>query len=273
VQSQRDSVRQAFDERHVVWDDVYGGAKHGARMLRQRQSNGIELVAAYVRPTGRILDVGCGAGHAVVELARRGFEPVGLDLSESMIERARRNAEHAGVADRCRFEVGALEERWRDLGDLDGILTMGALGYFDEPLGALTIFRDLLRPGGVAVVHVWNRRSAQGALVSPLVRLARRVRLRPARGSGLRHRSYAPSELEAYARSAGLVPLRALGSRFLPLRPRLADGLKRVLESGLSGLAARVPVLYELASDYVVALRRPDEGGGEGPSRAHSPGS
>jgi SAM-dependent methyltransferase len=262
VQTQRDSVRRVFDTYDATWDKVYSGAKHSACMVRQRQRNGVELVTAYVRPNGKVLDVGCGAGHAVVELARRGFEPIGLDLSDSMLERARRNAERAGVADRCRFEAGALEERWRELGDLDGILTMGALGYFDDLLGALKVFRDLLRPGGVAVVHVWNRRSAQGILVTPFERLSRRLRSLPPSRSGLRHRSYAPSELEACARSAGLVPLRALGSRFVPLRPRFADWLKRAIESKISGLAARVPVLYRFASDYMVALQRPDDRGG-----------
>jgi cyclopropane fatty-acyl-phospholipid synthase-like methyltransferase len=261
VESQRDSLRRVFDASDAAWDKVYSGAKHGARMLRQRQRNGVELVTAYVRPTGKVLDVGCGAGHAVVELARRGFEPIGLDLSDRMVERARGNAERAGVADRCRFEVGALEERRRDLGDFDGILTMGALGYFDDLPGVLKVFRDLLRPGGVAVVHVWNRRSAQGTLVISFERLARRLRSLPTSESGLWHRSYAPSELEAYARSAGLVPLRALGSRFVPLRPHLADWLKRAIESWISGLAVRVPLLHRFASDYVVALRRPDDRG------------
>jgi len=262
VESQKDLVRRRFEDRHAAWDDIYGGAKHGARRLQQRQANGIELVEAYVRPTGRVLDVGCGAGHAVVELAQRGFEPVGLDVSEPMVERARRNAERAGVGGRCRFEVGDLEERWRDLGDLDGVLIIGVLGYFEEPLGVLKILRDLLRPGAVAVVHVWNRRSPHGVLVRPLVRLVRRVRRRPPRDYPIQHRSYAPSELEAYARSAGLVPLRALGSGFVPLRPRCGDRLKRAVESGLSALAARVPVLYGFASDYLVALQRPDDRGG-----------
>jgi SAM-dependent methyltransferase len=147
---------------------------------------------------------------------------------------------------------------------------MGALGYFEDPLRALKIFRDLLRPGGVAVVHVWNKRSAQGALVAPLVRLAHRVRSPPPRDHQPRHRSYSPSELEAYARSAGLAPLRALGSRFVPLRPRLGDRLKRAAESGLSGLAARVPVLYGFASDYVLALQRPDDRAGHASPRRSS---
>jgi SAM-dependent methyltransferase len=257
----KDLIRRRFEVQEATWDEVYGGTSHSARMLKLRQANGIALVEAYVRPTGRVLDAGCGAGHAVVELARRGFEPVGLDESETMVERARENAERAGVADRCRFEVGALEERWRDLGYFDGILTIGAFGYFDEPLRTLRIFRDLLPPEGVAVVHVWNRRSLHGAIVSPFERLANRVWRPPHRRKIALHRKYVPSELKAYARRAGLVPLRAMGSRFVPPGPRIGNRLKRAIESGLSGSAALVPALYGFASDYFVALRRPDDRG------------
>ena len=34
----------------------------------------------------RILDVGCGNGRHTLELARRGYEVVGTDLSKSMLE-------------------------------------------------------------------------------------------------------------------------------------------------------------------------------------------
>lgn len=40
----------------------------------------------------RILDVGCGNGRHTLELARRGYAVVGIDLSESMLEQGRRIA-------------------------------------------------------------------------------------------------------------------------------------------------------------------------------------
>ncbi|MGI8985079.1 MAG: class I SAM-dependent methyltransferase [Acidimicrobiales bacterium] len=41
---------------------------------------------------GSVLDAGCGTGRVAVELARRGMQVVGVDLDDSMLERARAKA-------------------------------------------------------------------------------------------------------------------------------------------------------------------------------------
>lgn len=45
----------------------------------------------------RILDVGCGTGRHSIELTRRGYQVTGIDLSESMLARAKEKARLAGV--------------------------------------------------------------------------------------------------------------------------------------------------------------------------------
>ncbi|RDC58801.1 class I SAM-dependent methyltransferase [Adhaeribacter pallidiroseus] len=41
----------------------------------------------------RILDVGCGTGRHAIELAKRGYSVTGIDLSESLLTKARQKAE------------------------------------------------------------------------------------------------------------------------------------------------------------------------------------
>lgn len=48
--------------------------------------------------SGRILDIGCGTGRHSIELTRRGYRMTGVDLSESMLSRAREKAKAAGLA-------------------------------------------------------------------------------------------------------------------------------------------------------------------------------
>jgi 2-polyprenyl-3-methyl-5-hydroxy-6-metoxy-1,4-benzoquinol methylase len=49
----------------------------------------------------KILDIGCGTGRHAIELAKRGYDVVGVDLSASQLSRARDNAKHNQV--RVRF--------------------------------------------------------------------------------------------------------------------------------------------------------------------------
>lgn len=49
-----------------------------------------DLVASFA--PARVLDAGCGTGRVAIELARRGIDVVGADVSESMITEARRLA-------------------------------------------------------------------------------------------------------------------------------------------------------------------------------------
>jgi len=48
-------------------------------------------------PGSAILDMGCGTGRHSVELASRGFQMTGVDLSAGMLKEARQAAEAAGV--------------------------------------------------------------------------------------------------------------------------------------------------------------------------------
>jgi SAM-dependent methyltransferase len=53
-----------------------------------------DLIEALLRETGggRVLDAGCGTGRVAIELAARGFDVVGVDLDEAMLDAARAKA-------------------------------------------------------------------------------------------------------------------------------------------------------------------------------------
>lgn len=58
-----------------------------------------------------ILDLGCGTGRHTIELTKRGYKVVGLDLSDSQLKKARENAEKLNLkiefikANACCFEL------------------------------------------------------------------------------------------------------------------------------------------------------------------------
>jgi ubiquinone/menaquinone biosynthesis C-methylase UbiE len=46
----------------------------------------------------KILDIGCGTGRHAIELTKRGYNVIGVDLSENQINRAKEKAQEAGLS-------------------------------------------------------------------------------------------------------------------------------------------------------------------------------
>jgi len=53
--------------------------------------------ALELAPGVKVLDLACGLGHVAVELARRGYDAMGLDQSQLYLDEAKRLAQEAGV--------------------------------------------------------------------------------------------------------------------------------------------------------------------------------
>jgi len=81
---------------------------------------------------GRFLDLGCGTGGAVVHLATRGWDALGVDFVASAIAAARRRAADAGVA--AGFRVGDVTRLGELIGDrqFDLILDAGCYQGLSE---------------------------------------------------------------------------------------------------------------------------------------------
>jgi SAM-dependent methyltransferase len=102
---------------------------------------------------GRVLDVGCGAGRAAVEIAKAfpKCEVVGLDPDAASIGKARANAAQAGVADRVTFvakTAGELDPG----GGFDLITTCDCIHDFAAPQRTLRDIRKLLKPDGTLFI-------------------------------------------------------------------------------------------------------------------------
>jgi len=46
----------------------------------------------------KIIDIGCGTGRHAIELTKRGYNVIGIDLSEPLLKRAREKAQEQGLA-------------------------------------------------------------------------------------------------------------------------------------------------------------------------------
>ena len=109
-------------------------------------------------PGGRVLDVGCGAGGALLPAARRvgpTGEAVGIDLAEGMVARTREAAAEAGL-DWVRAEV--MDGTSLDFEDehFDAVLCAFTLGSIADADAALAEMRRVLRPTGTIGVAQWE---------------------------------------------------------------------------------------------------------------------
>jgi 2-polyprenyl-6-hydroxyphenyl methylase/3-demethylubiquinone-9 3-methyltransferase len=119
------------------------------------------LLLGAVRPGERVLDLGCGAGRFVRALAEAGADPVGVEIAEAALGRARRNAPGADLR---LLEPGGelpLEHRSIDL-----VWCSEVLEHVADVAALLVEVRRVLRPGGRLLATVPFHGCVQGALVA-----------------------------------------------------------------------------------------------------------
>jgi ubiquinone/menaquinone biosynthesis C-methylase UbiE len=97
----------------------------------------------------RVLDVGCGTGLFLNDLAARfeGLDLTGLDLSEHMLDQARRAA-HGGRSPAPRFVQGSVFEMPFESGAFDVALNTISCHFYLDQVSAFREIARVLRPGG-----------------------------------------------------------------------------------------------------------------------------
>ena len=139
----------AFVEQY--WTRRWDGHDPGA-WTEVAQSEEFRVVHPFLNqlPRGsRILDGGCGLGEWVLFLASRGFDAVGLDLSEAVVERLK--SQHP----ERQFVRGDIRHTDFGTGSFDAYLSWGAFEHFEIGLGpCLAEASRVVRPGGWLFVSV-----------------------------------------------------------------------------------------------------------------------
>lgn len=128
----------------------------------------VDRALAMLKPRGgeRVLDLACGTGRHSRELTRRGFEVVGVDISQELLEMAEREAHEQSLA--IVFVQADLRELdFRDEFDLVLSLNDGAVGYFEtdeENYRTFEIVSQVLKAGGSHLMQLPNVLHAEAHL-------------------------------------------------------------------------------------------------------------
>ena len=118
------------------------------------------LLLDEARAGERVLDFGCGAGRFVGALREAGADPVGVEIAEAALERARANAPGADL--RLLEPDGSLP---LEHASIDLVWCSEVLEHTPEPAHLLLEARRVLRPGGRLLVTVPFHGRAKAAAV------------------------------------------------------------------------------------------------------------
>ena len=98
-----------------------------------------------------VLDVACGTGVVVFQLAKTAKRVVGLDLTGEMLQRARKQRHEQGIAN-VRFVLGEAEALPFPDDRFDATVCRMSVHHFADPARVLAEMARVTRPGGRLVI-------------------------------------------------------------------------------------------------------------------------
>jgi ubiquinone/menaquinone biosynthesis C-methylase UbiE len=158
---------QAAQTHYDRWAGVYGRS----RLLPSLQKRA--LAELQPRAGDRVLDVACGAGALVLEVAPRVERAVGVDLSDGMLRIARSRlgeAQEAQRLDNVELLQGPSDALPFADGSFTALVCTTALHHFPDPQRSIDEMARVLRPGGRLVIGDACRDSPVTKLADPLYR-------------------------------------------------------------------------------------------------------
>ena len=142
VRAERSDEAAAYFERNAArWDEL--------RSLHVSEGD-VEaaiLDAAGPGPYRRMIDLGTGSGRMLALLCTRADEGLGLDLSQQMLNIARRRTAEAGL-ERCQLRHGDIFATKLPTASADLVVVHQVLHYLSDPAAAVAEAARLVEPGG-----------------------------------------------------------------------------------------------------------------------------
>jgi SAM-dependent methyltransferase len=111
--------------------------------------------AAEIAPTDRVLDIGCGNGETTRLAAHRGASAFGIDLSSSMVARARERAREEDLTN-LRFVQGDAQIYPLEPDAFDVSISRNGVMFFDDPVAAFINIARATVTGGRLAILCWR---------------------------------------------------------------------------------------------------------------------
>jgi len=158
-----DKKKEGFEQRDAfliksgsdIYDDFYSDIYDYLVFNNLKDDYEVGYIINSTSPSSqsKILDIGCGTGHHVSSLGAKGLDVLGIDISPSMIEKAKTNFPD------YKFNVGdALNNHLFESNSFTHILCMYfTIYYFQDKAQFFNNCFKWLMPGGYLIVHLVER--------------------------------------------------------------------------------------------------------------------
>lgn len=161
----------------------------------------------------KAVDVGCGGGILAEAMAGLGADVTGIDMAEAPLAVARLHQAESGTNVNYRqMTAEALAEECA--AEFDVVTCLEMLEHVPSPSAIVAACTQLVKPGGQVFFSTINRNPK--AFMLAIVGAEYLLRLLPA-GTHEYEKFIRPSELESWARSAGLELKSSIGLQYNPL--------------------------------------------------------
>jgi ubiquinone/menaquinone biosynthesis C-methylase UbiE len=159
-------MKQNYDSWKQYWDTRGKIVSQDYEVDRGQTSRGLEAeelaerhLLAFIdpKPEDKILDAGCGTGINIHRLSSKVRSLVGIDYSESMVERARKRMETEHIRN-AEVRAGSIAATGFASDTFDKVICISVMQYLtdQDAEAALKEFVRISKPGGEIIMHVKN---------------------------------------------------------------------------------------------------------------------
>jgi len=198
-----------FDSLAARWWDTEGDF----RPLHQINPLRLDWIRRNATLDGAVaIDIGCGGGILTESMAQAGAKVTGIDMAEGPLSVARLHQIESGAEVDYR-QATAEELAAAEAGKYDVVTCLEMLEHVPDPAAVIRSCTELAKPGGHVFFSTINRNPK--SFVFAIVGAEYVLRLLP-KGTHEYEKFIRPSELERWAREAGLELTESIGMHYNP---------------------------------------------------------
>ena len=112
----------------------------------------LDQLYLHIPSSGKVLDVGCGNGLMSMAIGQKGYQILGVDISEKALQKAKRN----NTLSRVNFKAISADDLVADGNTYDAVICSEVLEHLDDPNSLLRTLYQLLSVRGVLIITVPN---------------------------------------------------------------------------------------------------------------------